>query len=93
MRKSWSQLTCLCFPQTNLTWLDLSFNKIPKIEGLDTLTKLVDLSLFNNEIQEIENLDKLTQLNVLSIGEYAYILIYIYIQQACTCFSVAPLQQ
>lgn len=56
-------------PQTNLTWLDLSFNKLTKIEGLDTLVKLVDLSLFNNQVAEIENLDKLTELNVLSLGE------------------------
>lgn len=44
--------------QTNLTWLDLSFNKISKIEGLDTLTKLIDISLFSNQIETIENLDK-----------------------------------
>ena len=54
--------------QVNLTWLDLSFNKIAKIEGLDQLTKLVDLSLFNNQIEAIENLDTLTGLNVFSIG-------------------------
>jgi Leucine-rich repeat (LRR) protein len=54
--------------QTHLTWLDLSFNRITKIEGLDTLTKLVDLSLFNNQISDIENLDKLKDLNVLSLG-------------------------
>lgn len=29
----------------NLTWLDLSFNLISKIENLDKLTKLTDLSL------------------------------------------------
>ena len=55
--------------QVNLTWLDLSFNKLTKIEGLDTLTKLVDLSLFNNEIEVMEGLDALTALNVFSIGE------------------------
>jgi hypothetical protein len=54
--------------QTNLTWLDLSFNKITKIEGLDTLEKLVDLSLFNNQLAVIENLDALKDLNVLSLG-------------------------
>ncbi len=59
--------------QTNLTWLDLSFNKITKIEGLEALTKLVDLSLFNNQIAEIENLEKLTELNVLSLGEGAWL--------------------
>jgi Leucine-rich repeat (LRR) protein len=57
--------------QVNLTWLDLSFNKITKIEGLETLTKLVDLSLFNNQISEIEGLDTLTELNVFSLGALA----------------------
>lgn len=55
--------------QSSLTWLDLSFNKIAKIEGLDKLTKLVDLSLFNNQIAKIENLDQLKELNVLSLGK------------------------
>lgn len=55
--------------QTNLTWLDLSFNKITKIEGLETLTKLVDLSLFNNQITRIESLDTLVDLNVISLGK------------------------
>ncbi len=57
--------------QTNLTWLDLSFNKIAKIEGLETLTKLSDLSLYNNAISVIEGLETLTELNVLSLGEFA----------------------
>jgi Leucine-rich repeat (LRR) protein len=41
---------------------------ISKIEGLDTLTKLTDLSLFRNEISEVENLDNNRELNVLSLG-------------------------
>lgn len=49
-------------PQTNLTWLDLSFNSIFRIEGLETLTKLTDLSLYHNQIATIENLDTLTNL-------------------------------
>ena len=53
----------------NLTWLDLSFNAISKIEGLDKLTNLTDLSLFCNHIEKIENLQTLTNLSVLSIGE------------------------
>jgi hypothetical protein len=49
--------------------LDLSFNRITQISGLDTLTKLVDLSLFNNRIEAIEGLDALTGcLQVLSLG-------------------------
>lgn len=55
--------------QTNLTWLDLSFNKIQAIEGLSTLTRLQDLSLFSNAITTIEGLDNLPNLNVLSLGE------------------------
>jgi Leucine-rich repeat (LRR) protein len=55
--------------QTNLTWLDLSFNKISKIQGLDSLVKLTDLSLFANEISVLEGLDTLRDLQVLSIGE------------------------
>jgi hypothetical protein len=34
----------------NLEWLDLSFNLIDKISGLEKLTKLTDLSLFSNNI-------------------------------------------
>lgn len=30
----------------NLTWLDLSFNMISTIEGLEKCTKLTDLTLF-----------------------------------------------
>ncbi len=37
--------------QVNLTWLDLSFNKITKIEGLEKLVKLEDVSLFNNQVR------------------------------------------
>lgn len=67
---------------TSLTWLgaslwmnfclsliDLSFNQIKKIEGLDQLTKLTDLSLFHNEITVVENLENLVELKVLSIGD------------------------
>lgn len=54
--------------QTNLTWLDLSFNQISKIEGLSTLQKLTDLSLLDNEIAELEGLDALSGLQCLSLG-------------------------
>ena len=37
----------------NLEWLDLSFNLIEKIEGLEKLTKLSDLSLFSNNISKL----------------------------------------
>jgi len=49
--------------------LDLSFNNITRIEGLDSLTELTDLSLYNNRITIIENMDTLKKLNVFSIGK------------------------
>jgi len=52
----------------NLKWLDLSFNLIEKIEGLDQLTKLTDLSLFSNHIVVLSGLESLHELNVLSVG-------------------------
>lgn len=57
--------------QTNLTWLDLSFNQITDIEGLEALTRLQDLSLFSNKIVNLGGLDALADLNVLSIGALA----------------------
>jgi Leucine-rich repeat (LRR) protein len=46
----------------------LSFNNITKIEGLDSLTRITDLSLFNNQIEIIDGLSTLQALNVFSIG-------------------------
>ena len=54
--------------QTNLTWLDLSFNQITRIEGLDALVELTDLSLLDNQISELEGLDSLRKLQCLSLG-------------------------
>lgn len=54
--------------QTNLTWLDLSFNQIQKIEGLETLKHLTDLSLQDNLVSELEGLEELTKLQCFSIG-------------------------
>ena len=48
--------------------LDLSFNNIECIEGLDKLTKLRDVTLYNNRITQLENMDSLTQLHVFSAG-------------------------
>lgn len=59
----------LLLSQTNLTWLDLSFNHITAIEGLEQLTHVSDLSLFNNQISSLQGLDTLQNLNVLSIGQ------------------------
>lgn len=53
---------------TNLPFSDLSFNNIEVIKGLETLTKLEDLTLYNNRISKIENMDTLEQLHVFSIG-------------------------
>ena len=47
---------------------DLSFNNIEVVEGLDTLTKIKDLSLAHNRIKALGGLDKLVELHVLSIG-------------------------
>lgn len=46
----------------------MSFNCIRKIEGLENLKELTDLSLFNNYIEKIEGLHNNTKLNVFSIG-------------------------
>ena len=47
---------------------DLSFNNIEKIEGLETLTKLEDLTFYNNRISCIENMDTLNNLTFFAIG-------------------------
>lgn len=67
----------------NLEWLDLSFNLIEKIEGLDKLSKLADLSLFSNNITYISGLEGLVKLNVLSLGsnkinDYVEAIRYLY---------------
>lgn len=53
----------------NLEWLDLSFNLISKIEGLEKLTKLSDLSVYSNRIEKLSGLETLTELNVFSFGQ------------------------
>ena len=49
--------------------LDLSFNRLRKIEGLENLTKLRRLYLVNNKIGRIENIAHLTQLEMLELGD------------------------
>ena len=61
-------LSIKCFEKANENVLDLSFNNITVIEGLESLTKLTDLTLFNNRISKVENMDRLVNLQVLSIG-------------------------
>ena len=63
-----------CCLQVNLTWLDLSFNNISKLEGLSKLTKLTDLSLFSNKLDRIENIQALEDLVVLSLGKVLHSL-------------------
>lgn len=52
----------------HLKWLDLSFNRITKIEGLETLVNLTDLSLYNNQITQLEGLHNCAKLNIFSVG-------------------------
>ncbi len=46
----------------------MSFNKIKKLEGLDTLTKVQKLFVINNRISKIENIGHLRQLTMLELG-------------------------
>ena len=48
--------------------LDLSWNRIPKIEGLEALTKLKKLFLIQNKITKMENLNHLVDLEMLELG-------------------------
>lgn len=58
--------------QVKLTQLDLSFNSISSICGLQNLTALQDLSLFSNSISSLEGLEPLSQLCALSMGEWPF---------------------
>lgn len=49
--------------------LDLSFNRIREIEGLENLTNLDKLFLSSNKISKIENLSHLTKLTLLELGD------------------------
>ena len=51
----------------NLKKLDLSFNKIYKIDNLDTLVSLKELNLSYNQIDHIENLSKIPGLKILNL--------------------------
>ncbi|KAF7661298.1 hypothetical protein LDENG_00264560 [Lucifuga dentata] len=52
----------------SLSFRDLSFNSIEKIEGLESLRRLKMLNLFNNRISVIENMDTLEELTVFSLA-------------------------
>ena len=49
--------------------LDISFNNVRVIKGLETLVKLEKFFLINNKIKKIENLDHLTSLTMLELGD------------------------
>ncbi|KAJ2879672.1 protein phosphatase regulatory subunit Sds22 [Coemansia aciculifera] len=53
---------------TQLTSLDLSFNKIRRIENVSLLMKLSELFFVSNKIQRIENLGTLRMLTNLELG-------------------------
>lgn len=48
--------------------LDISFNLLRNIEGVDKLTRLKKLFLVNNKISKIENISSLRQLQMLELG-------------------------
>ncbi len=51
-----------------LTRLDVSFNAVADVAGLDKLTQLRDLSLFSNRVAAADGLTGLSQLEMLSLG-------------------------
>lgn len=48
--------------------LDVSFNILRKVEGLEQLTRLKKLFLLHNKISSIANLEHLTGLEMLELG-------------------------
>jgi len=52
----------------SLQSLDLSYNQISEIKGLDYLYNLKFLDFYNNQITEIKRLDNLNKLNYLDFG-------------------------
>lgn len=49
--------------------LDISFNRIGKIENLDALVNLEKLFLCSNKISTIDNLANLSNLTMLELGD------------------------
>lgn len=62
---SWTEEPFVLF---YLRILDISFNVLRHIEGLDQLTQLKKLFLVNNKISKIENLSNLQLLQMLELG-------------------------
>ena len=65
MHPFWTKETCVLF---SFRILDISFNVLQHIEGLDRLTQLKKLFLVNNKISKIENLSNLQVLQMLELG-------------------------
>ncbi|MBL7724831.1 MAG: leucine-rich repeat domain-containing protein, partial [Chitinophagaceae bacterium] len=53
----------------SLVYLDLSYNQITEIKGLDKLSGLTSLNLSDNQITEIKGLDKLSGLTSLNLSD------------------------
>lgn len=49
--------------------LDLSYNRIKKIEGLESLVKVKKLFLSSNKISKIEGLNHFKNLDLLELGD------------------------
>ena len=48
-----------------VTWVNLNFNKLTDVKGLEKLTELETLHLAFNQLTDVKGLEKLTQLKVL----------------------------
>lgn len=59
----------IALPLINFRILDLSFNRITQIQGLDRLQKLEKLFLSSNKIAKIENVNHLKTLKLLELGD------------------------
>lgn len=66
--KGFYSLNFEAFPLFPVRILDISFNVLRHIEGLDQLVQLKKLFLVNNKISKIENLSNLQQLQILELG-------------------------
>jgi len=52
---------------TQLTYLDMSWNKVREVKGLDRLTRLQSLILYCNRLKDIKGLEQLSNLQQLVI--------------------------
>ena len=53
---------------TQLTNLELTFNKLTSVKGLEKLTQLTDLHLQGNQLTDVKGLEKLNKLIILSLA-------------------------